>query len=70
MVGILGGAPAPIIATALVRWAGGASWPVAMYLAATSLVSLIAVYLESERHRVGVEDRVQSSAASFPAAAD
>jgi MFS family permease len=67
MVGILGGAPAPIIATALVRWAGGASWPVAMYLAATSFVSLIAVYLATERHRVGIDDTLQSSAASFPA---
>src|SRR5262249_1368803 len=36
MVGILGGAPAPMIATALIGWTGGASWPVATYLAANS----------------------------------
>src|ERR1043166_6798208 len=41
MVGILGGAPAPMIATALIRWTGGPSWPVATYLAANSFISLV-----------------------------
>jgi MFS family permease len=56
MAGMLGGALAPIIATALIGWAGGASWPVATYLAANSLVSLVAVYLASEKYRVGIYD--------------
>ena len=57
MAGMLGGAlVAPIIATALIQWAGGASWPVAAYLAANSLVSLVAVYLASERYRVEIFD--------------
>ena len=56
MAGMLGGALAPIIATALIGWAGGASWPVASYLAANSLVSLVAVYLASEKYRVGIYD--------------
>jgi MFS transporter, MHS family, shikimate and dehydroshikimate transport protein len=56
MAGMLGGALAPIIATALIQWAGGASWPVATYLAANSLVSLVAVYLASERYRVEIHD--------------
>jgi MFS family permease len=56
MAGMLGGALAPIIATALIGWAGGASWPVATYLAANSLVSLVAIYLATEKYRVGIYD--------------
>jgi MHS family shikimate/dehydroshikimate transporter-like MFS transporter len=56
MAGMLGGALAPIIATALIGWAGGASWPVATYLAVNSLVSLVAIYLASEKYRVGIYD--------------
>jgi MFS transporter, MHS family, shikimate and dehydroshikimate transport protein len=57
MVGILGGAPAPMIATALIGWTGGASWPVATYLAANSFISLVAVYLASEKYRVEIHDQ-------------
>jgi hypothetical protein len=35
---------------------GGASWPVATYLAANSLISLVAVYLASEQYRVEIFD--------------
>jgi MFS transporter, MHS family, shikimate and dehydroshikimate transport protein len=56
MAGMLGGALAPIIATALIQWAEGASWPVTTYLAANSLVSLVAVYLATERYRVEIHD--------------
>jgi metabolite-proton symporter len=56
MAGMIGGALAPIIATALIQWAGGASWPVATYLAANSLISLVAVYLASENYRVQIFD--------------
>jgi MFS transporter, MHS family, shikimate and dehydroshikimate transport protein len=54
MAAVFGGALAPLIATALVQWAGGASWPVATYLFAMSLISLVAVFLASERFDVGV----------------
>lgn len=66
MVGILGGAPTPMIATALTKWAG-ASWPAATYLAAMSLVSLVSVYLASERFRVAIHELVRSGAASTAA---
>jgi MHS family shikimate/dehydroshikimate transporter-like MFS transporter len=49
MAGLLGGGFAPIIATALIQWSGGASWPVATYLAVTALISLVAVCLASDR---------------------
>jgi MFS family permease len=51
MAGLLGGAPAPIIAALLLHWTRGASWSVATYLAASSLITLIAVCLVSFRHR-------------------
>jgi MHS family shikimate/dehydroshikimate transporter-like MFS transporter len=53
MAGLLG-APAPLICTALVHWAGGASWPVATYLAATAFLTFIAVSLASRRERVAI----------------
>lgn len=56
MAGVLGGALAPLVATALVQWAGGASWPVATYLFAMSFVSLAAVFFASERFNVGIHD--------------
>jgi len=58
MAGVLGGALAPLIATALVQWAGGASWPVATYLFAMSFVSLSAVFFASDRFNVGVNDEM------------
>jgi MHS family shikimate/dehydroshikimate transporter-like MFS transporter len=56
MAGMLGGALAPIISTALIHWAGGASWPVATYLAITALISLIAVYWASDRYSMKIHD--------------
>jgi MFS transporter, MHS family, shikimate and dehydroshikimate transport protein len=48
MAGLLA-APAPLICTALVHWARGASWPVATYLAAIAFLTFIAVSLASKR---------------------
>jgi MFS family permease len=44
MAGVFGGGLAPIIATAMIAWSHGASWPVSSYLAAMALVSLLAVH--------------------------
>jgi MHS family shikimate/dehydroshikimate transporter-like MFS transporter len=57
MAGLLGGGFAPIIATALIQWSGGASWPVATYLAVTALISLVAVCLASDRYKVEIHDQ-------------
>jgi MFS family permease len=54
MAGMLGGAPAPIISTALIHWAGGASWPVATYLAASAFITFVAVCLASKRERMEI----------------
>ena len=55
--GVVGGALAPLIATALVSVAGGSSWLVATYLFAVSLVSLLSVYLASEKYQVEIYDQ-------------
>ena len=54
--GVVGGALAPLIATALVRLAGGSSWLVATYLFIVSLVSVLSVYLASEKYEVEIFD--------------
>jgi len=52
VAGMLGGASSPIIATYLIHWSGGATWSVATYLAACSLISLAAVVAASRRKSV------------------
>ena len=54
IAGMLGGAPAPIIATYLIHWSRGATWSIATYLAASSLITLVAVYVASERQSVAI----------------
>jgi MFS family permease len=56
VAGLLGGALTPIIATALVSWSGGSSWPVAAYVAVASLFTLAAVYGASTSHRVAIDE--------------
>jgi MFS transporter, MHS family, shikimate and dehydroshikimate transport protein len=53
VAGVLGGGLAPIIATGLIEWSHGATWPVAAYLAAVALASLVAVYFGSQRYLTG-----------------
>jgi integral membrane sensor domain MASE1 len=45
----LSGGLAPIIATALLAWAG-ATWPVSLYLIALGLVAAVAVLAAKETH--------------------
>ena len=48
---LIGGAPTPLVASALVLWAGGAWWPVAVYVAAVCTLSAVCVWLAAETHR-------------------
>ncbi|MDP9410301.1 MAG: MFS transporter, partial [Actinomycetota bacterium] len=52
--GVLSGAFAPLIASALLAAAGGSIWPVALYLAGLSLVSLVSAYLATETYRADI----------------
>ena len=56
MAGLPGGALTPIIATTLVNWSGGKSWPVAAYVAIAALITFVAVYFASEKYRVSIQD--------------
>ncbi|HEX4613490.1 MAG TPA: MFS transporter [Urbifossiella sp.] len=48
----LSGGAAPLVATALLAWSGGAPWPVGLYLVGMGLVTVAAVLLAAEtRHR-------------------
>lgn len=59
------GGIAPLIATALLRWADGRSWPVSVYLTAVALLTLVSVCLASETFRADLAaDRGPSRASS------
>ena len=51
----LSGGFAPIIATALLAWAG-ATWPVSVYLVALGLIAGVAVIAAKETHADGIDD--------------
>jgi MFS family permease len=42
------GGLAPLIATAMLEWSGGESWPVSVYLIATAGLTMISVWLAAE----------------------
>ena len=42
------GGLAPMIATALLEWSDGSSWPVSVYVAATAAITIVAVLLAAE----------------------
>lgn len=52
----LGGGFSPLIATALVTWSGGASWSVALYLVAVSIVAAVCIYLLTETARAEMSE--------------
>ncbi len=56
------GGMAPLIATALLEWSGDRSWPVAVYLIAMAVITLISVYLAAETFQQGLEDDTQREA--------
>jgi len=56
MAGLPGGALTPIIATTLVNWSGGKSWPVAAFVVIASVLNFSAIWFASEKHRVAIQD--------------
>ncbi len=50
----LAGGLAPLIATALLDWSAGHSWPVAVYLTGMALITLVSVWRAEETHRKGL----------------
>jgi metabolite-proton symporter len=52
----LSGGVAPLVATALLAWSGGAAWPVAVYLVGMAAVTIVAVLLAAETTRRDLGD--------------
>ena len=50
----LAGGLAPLIATALLAWSGGHSWPVILYLVFMAMITLVSVWLAEETHQKGL----------------
>lgn len=44
----LAGGIAPMIATALLKWSDGESWPISVYLIATAAITVVSIFLASE----------------------
>jgi MFS family permease len=59
---ILAGGPAPFVATALLLWAGGHPWAVAVYMIVLALITALAVFLGPETYRVDIHAEAQSKA--------
>jgi MFS transporter, MHS family, shikimate and dehydroshikimate transport protein len=52
----LAGGIAPLIATALLEWSEGASWPVSVYMILTAAVTLLSVFLATETAHTDISD--------------
>jgi MFS transporter, MHS family, shikimate and dehydroshikimate transport protein len=61
LAAVLGGGLSPFIATQLLVDSGGASWPIAAYMLALALVSVVSVYLVKETHRSEIADEHPSA---------
>ena len=48
LASVFAGGLSPLIATALLSWSGGKPWPIAMYMVAMALITLVSVYLAAE----------------------
>ena len=49
--GVVAGGCAPLIATALLAWAGGSPWAVALYLVIIAIITALTVLVSHETHR-------------------
>lgn len=54
LTGAFIGGPTPFIAASLVAWAGGASWPVALFMMVTALVPFVSVWISKETIHTGL----------------
>jgi MHS family shikimate/dehydroshikimate transporter-like MFS transporter len=54
---LFSGAVAAAIATALLVWSGGDSWPVSVYLIVMALISFVSLYLTSETLQLEMSER-------------
>ncbi len=53
----LAGGLAPLIATGLLGWSGGATWPIAIYLSGMAAITLVSVWLAAETNLLDLSDQ-------------
>lgn len=56
----LAGGIAPLIATALLEWSNGESWPVSVYLIIAAAITLLSIYLATETAHTDIAEEVKS----------
>lgn len=64
---LLAGGPAPFLATALVAWASGAWWPVAIYVIVLSLLTTWAIWAGPETYEENIASDNSVPATAIPA---
>lgn len=67
---LLAGGPAPALATALVSWASGSSWPVAIYAIVLGILTTYAVWMGPETYRddIAADEAAEPVAIPLPVA--
>ena len=55
------GGLAPLIASALLGWSGGKPWPIALYLVAMAVVTILSVLLAAETNRRDLRQNISSA---------
>lgn len=58
---VVGGGPAPFIATALVSWASGAYWPVSVYIICAAAISMFSLWAAKETNGSSLADDLRST---------
>jgi MHS family shikimate/dehydroshikimate transporter-like MFS transporter len=53
---VLGGGFAPLIGTALLSWSGGEGWPIATYMLALTIITIVSVYLSTETFQKDISE--------------
>jgi MFS transporter, MHS family, shikimate and dehydroshikimate transport protein len=56
LASVFAGGLSPLIATGLLAWAGGKPWPIALYMVALVVVTVVSVALAAETHRSAIEE--------------
>jgi MFS family permease len=64
------GAVAPLIGTSLVSYYSGSVWPVAVYVAAMALITLVSLFFLPETHRRDIDDAAVAAADARPSGTD
>lgn len=56
LASVFAGGLSPLVATGLLAWGGGEPWPIALYMIALVLITIVSVAFAAETHRSAIED--------------